>query len=101
MTQIDAHSYELVYVVRPDLGDDGISALNERLTQTISTHGGEVQEVELWGKRNLAYRIGKNSEGYYVLHRYSMLPKGSDDIDRLLRFNEDILRYLVIRTDED
>ena len=100
MTQIDTHSYELVYIVRPDLGDDGIGALNDRLAQIVSAQGGQIQGTEMWGKRNLAYRIGKHSEGYYVLQRYDMLPKGSDEIDRLLRFNEDVLRYLVIRTDE-
>ena len=100
MTQVDTHSYELVYVVRADLGDDGIGALNNRLTQAITAQGGQIQNTELWGKRNLAYRVGKYSEGYYVLHRYDMLPKGSTEIDRLLRYNEDILRYLVIRTDE-
>jgi small subunit ribosomal protein S6 len=100
MTQIDTHSYELVYVVRPDLGDEGISALNDRLKNIVTAQGGVIQGTELWGKRNLAYRIGKNSEGFYVLHRYAMLPKGSEEVDRLLRYNEDVLRYLVIRTDE-
>lgn len=99
MAQVNAHSYELVYVVRPDLGDEGINSLNNRLTQTITGFGGSIQGTEMWGKRNLAYRIGKHSEGYYVLHRYAMQPNGSTEVDRLMRYNEDVLRYLVIRTD--
>ena len=66
MTEIDTHSYELVYIVRPDYGDDGINTLNERLKQVISAQSGEVQTTELWGKRNLAYRIGKSSEVAHI-----------------------------------
>ncbi len=55
----------------------------------------------MWGKRTLAYPIKKLFEGHYVLHRFEMAPNGTGEIDRLLRYNENVLRYLLIRLDED
>lgn len=98
--EIGKHEYEVVVVARPTLGEDGMTALNERLAQTIAGQGGEVTGIEVWGKRTLAYPIRKFFEGIYVLHRVAMPPQGTNEVDRLLRFNEDVIRYLVIRTDE-
>ncbi len=100
MTSTDNHHYEMVYIARPDFGEDGINGLNERLVQTIKTQGGELQVTENWGKRNLAYRIARHSEGHYVLHRYAMPGKGAGELERILRLNENVIRYLVVRTDE-
>ncbi len=94
------HEYELVFVVRPTLGEEGLNTLNDRLAQTIGTQGGEITATELWGKRTLAYPIKKFFEGVYVLHQVAMPPQGTAELDRLLRFNEDVLRFLIMRTDE-
>jgi small subunit ribosomal protein S6 len=100
MEQSNKHGYEMVFITQPNLGDEGVGALNERLVQTIVAQGGEMQSTENWGKRNLAYRIGRYTEGHYILNRYIMPPAGADELERLLRFNENVIRYLVIRTDE-
>ena len=98
MSNLDLRGYELVYIVQPDLNEDGLSALNERVTQTIVAQGGEIAGTELWGKRALAYPIKKKFEGHYMLHRVNMPGSGLDEVERLLRFNEDVMRYLFIRT---
>jgi small subunit ribosomal protein S6 len=100
MAEIGNHEYEVVLVARPTLGDEGMAALNDRFAQAITTQGGEVTGTEMWGKRTLAYPIRKFFEGIYVLHRVAMPPQGTAEVDRLLRLNEDVLRYLVLRTDE-
>lgn len=94
------HEYELVYIAQPDLDEEGMNTLSARFTQTISSFGGAVSNIEPWGRRTLAYPINKFFEGHYVLLRFNMEPNGAEEIDRLLRLNENIIRYLLIRTDE-
>ena len=100
MTDTALHEYELVFIIRPNLGDEGVTALNGRVAQLITSQSGQMQGTELWGKRTLAYPIRRFFEGVYVLHRFAMAPQGTTELERLLRFNEDVLRYLVVRTDE-
>ena len=100
MSGTDRHEYELVYILQPEMSDDSVAGFNERVTGTIAAQDGEMLGIELWGKRALAYPIRNNFEGHYVLQRFQMDPGGTDELERLLRFSEDTLRYLVIRTDE-
>jgi small subunit ribosomal protein S6 len=100
MTEANLHEYEVVFVARPTLNEDGVAALNDRVTGFVGAQSGQVQATELWGKRTLAYPINKFYEGIYVLHRVSLPPQSTPELDRMLRYNEDVLRYLVVRTDE-
>ncbi len=100
MENTEKREYEMVYVAQPDLAEDGLRDLNERLSQLIASQQGTVSGTEMWGKRTLAYPIKKFYEGHYVLHRFQMAPAGTEELDRLLRLNENVLRYLVVRTDE-
>jgi small subunit ribosomal protein S6 len=93
----EQREYELVYVLQGSLDDDGVRDFNERLNQVIETQSGSVTTTEVWGRRTLAYPIGKNFEGHYVLERFQMPPAGTAELDRLLRFNENVMRYLLIR----
>lgn len=92
--------YELVFVLQPEVTDAEITTLNERLAHAISGTGGELSLTELWGKRQLAYPIKNFFEGHYILHRFQMEPQATGEIDRVLRYQEDVLRYLLVRTDE-
>lgn len=100
LTDSGKHEYEAIYILQPKLEEDGLKALNDHFTQIVVGQKGEITTTEPWGKRNLAYTINKFGEGYYMLHRFNMDPKGATEVDRFLRLNEDVLRYLVIRTDE-
>ena len=97
---VDTHEYELVFVLQPDLDEDGVRGFNERLSQVITSQSGTIATTELWGRRTLAYPINRFFEGQYVLLRFAMLPAGATEVDRLLRFSETVLRYLLIRTDD-
>ncbi len=95
-----AHEYEVVYVGQSGLDDEGVKALNERFAQTVANYGGQVSSTEPWGRRNLAYPIKKHFSGHYVLQRFQMPAEGAHEVDRFLRLNEDVIRYLIVRTDE-
>jgi small subunit ribosomal protein S6 len=96
----DQREYELVYVLLGNLDEEGVRNFNDRLNQVITTQAGVVVTTEIWGRRTLAYPIGKNFDGIYILQRFQMVPSGIDEVDRYLRFNENVIRYLVIRNDE-
>jgi len=100
MESTETREYEMVYIAQPDIGDDGLRQLNERLTQAITSQQGAISATEIWGKRTLAYQIKKFYEGHYILHRFQMAPEGTEELDRLLRLNENVLRYLIVRTDD-
>ncbi len=102
MTEVtmNLHEYEVVYIAQSGLDDEGVTGLNQRFAQTVVTYGGQVISTEPWGRRNLAYPIKKNFNGHYVLQRFQMPAQGTTELERFLRLSEDVLRYLIVRTDE-
>jgi small subunit ribosomal protein S6 len=100
MSSAELRSYELVYVMKTSLDDAALNTFDGRVRDAVTAQGGSDLNSEVWGKRNLAYPIDRNFDGYYVVHRFQMEPTGTEALDRLLRFNEDVLRYLLVRKDE-
>ncbi len=92
-------SYELTYILRP-LDEPALTAVNERITNMIATSGGEITARNDWGKRRLAYPIKKLNEGLYVSLQVNLPPQAVRSIERSLQLSDDVLRYLVIRVDE-
>ena len=93
-------TYEVVYVVQPELDEEGLTGLLESVTQTIAANGGEMVKTEPMGRRRLAYDLGRHSEANYVLVHAKMERQALDELDRRLKLSEDVLRYLVVRLDE-
>jgi small subunit ribosomal protein S6 len=98
--EVEVREYELVYVLQPGMDDAAIQGFEKRMADLITAQGGQDVVTEPWGKRNLAYPIKRYFEGYYILHRFAMPPSGADELDRTLRYNEDVIRYLLMRQDE-
>ena len=94
------HEYEMVWVIQPEASEERIADLKSRISQVIQREGGHISAIDVWGKRTLAYPIKKYFEGYYLLYHFEMDPEGTDELERLIRFTEDIIRHLVIRLDE-
>jgi small subunit ribosomal protein S6 len=89
--------YENVFIARQDVPAAQVDALTESLTALIKEQGGEVAKKEYWGLRNLAYRIKKNRKGHYVLLCIDAPAAAVKELERNLRLNEDILRFLTVR----
>jgi small subunit ribosomal protein S6 len=92
--------YELVLVVSPDAGDEGFPATVERVSKFIQERGGEIKDVEPWGRRRLAYPIGRFTEGLYAVTHFSLEPDQVRALEGNLDLAEDILRHLVVRYEE-
>jgi len=92
--------YENVFIARQDISGAQVDALADQFTQLIAENGGEVKKRENWGLRNLAYRMKKNRKGHYILFNVDAPAAAIAELERTMRINEDVLRYLTIRVDE-
>jgi len=92
--------YENVLIARQDLSATQVEGIVENLEGVIKENGGSVEKKEFWGLRSLAYKIKKNRKGHYVLMNIDAPAPAVHEMERLMRLNEDILRYQTIRVDE-
>ena len=92
-------SYETLFVVRPDLGEEAIDAVVNKFTSLIADNGGAVESVNEWGKRRLAYPIEKFVEGYYVLVNFKSEAALPAELNRVFGITDEILRYIVVRSE--
>ena len=93
-------NYESVLIARQDLGASQVNSIVEDLSNVIKKEGGEVVRVDNWGLKNLAYRIKKNRKGYYVLLNIEAPAKAVAEYERVMRVNEDIIRYMTVKVEE-
>ncbi len=91
--------YENVFIARQDISSTQAEALTEQFATLIAEQGGKVTKKEQWGLRNIAYRIKKNRKGHYVLMNIEAPPAAITEMERQMRINEDVLRYLTVRVD--
>jgi small subunit ribosomal protein S6 len=89
--------YETVFIARQDLSPAQVEDLTKGFTKIITDGGGKVHKTESWGLKSLSYRIKKNRKGHYVLIETDTPPEALIEMERNLRLNEDILRYLTVR----
>lgn len=93
--------YEELFIVKPDSTDELVDPLVEQMTQLIVKDGGNVQLTEKWGTRKLAYQVGRYLEGYYILLRFEASGSTIKEIERRLRVNDLVIKYLTVRLDEE
>ncbi len=93
-------SYEVALIIRPDVEEEAQQQLIERLSQVLAAEGGQVDNVETWGRRRLAYPIDKVNEGYYYFIQGQFSSSALPELERAAKLSEDILRHMVIRQDE-
>ena len=92
--------YESVLIARQDLGASQVNSIVSDLSEVIKKEGGEVVRVDNWGLKNLAYRIKKNRKGHYVLLNISAPANAIAEYERVMRVNEDIIRYMTVRVED-
>ncbi len=92
--------YELVLVVSPEAGEEGFPVTVDRVHGLIKERGGEVKNVDRWGRRRLAYPLDRFTEGYYSITQFTLDPQDVRAIEGSLDLADDVLRHLVVRMDE-
>jgi small subunit ribosomal protein S6 len=93
--------YELVYVVSPDATEEQVTDLHTQVEQIVQRLGGTIDKTENWGRRKLAYVIGRHKEATYVLELIDGTGELMKEIDRRLKVSDLVIRHLVVRIDED
>src|SRR5687767_12792811 len=96
-----SRKYELVYIVSPDATDEQVADLHAQVEAIVQRIGGQLEKTDNWGRRKLAYEIGRHKEGTYVLE---VINGGGDlikEIDRRLKVTDLVIRHLVVRVDAE
>lgn len=91
--------YESVFIARQDISSAQVEGLADAFAQIIQDNGGKVTKREYWGLRNVAYRIKKNRKAHYVLFNIDGPAAAVNEMERTMRINEDVLRYLTVRVE--
>ena len=91
--------YETVFIARQDISSAQAETLAETYSQMIAENGGQVTKTEHWGLKTLAFRMNKNRKGHYVLFNIDGPSAAVLEMERNMRINEDVLRYMSIRVD--
>ena len=92
--------YEHVYLARQDASTQQVEELTAQLKGVIEGLGGSIAKNEYWGVKSLSYRLRKNRKAHFTLMNVNAPPAAINEIERLERLNEDVLRYLTIRVEE-
>ncbi len=92
--------YEELFILKPDAGEEAADAAIEQIRTTVTGASGTIDKVEKWGIRRFAYRLAKLNEGYYVLVQFSSSPEVVKEIERRLRVNDLVVKYITVRIDE-
>ena len=87
--------YEVLYIINPTLGEEGIAALVEKFKAMVEAEG-TLLSIDEWGKRRLAYAIDYKTEGYYVLMSFTSGPEFPKELDRILGITEGIMRSMIV-----
>ena len=94
------NKYELAIIFSPVLDEEALKAEVERIQGYITRFEGEIEKVDDWGKRKLAYEINKQTEGFYMFISFSAPPAAPHELEDRIRIRENVLRYLIVRQPE-
>ena len=97
----EKRTYEVMYIVTPDAADTDVTTINENLQGVIESQGATVVRLDNMGRRKLAYEIDRKTEGHYVLFEIEGSGKEILELERRMRVNDMIIRYLTVRVDEE
>jgi small subunit ribosomal protein S6 len=93
--------YELVYLLPPDITEAQVTELHEQIVAVVARLHGQIERTENWGRKRLAYDIGHNKEGVYVLEVINGSGELMKELDRRLRVMDQVIRHMVVRVDEE
>ena len=97
----EKRTYEVVFIIDPATGEEDSTRLIENLQKIVTDQGGTITKSESMGRRQLAYKIGRNTEGNYMLFEIDGTGREIAELERRMRVSDQVMRYLTVRVDED
>ncbi|AND86282.1 30S ribosomal protein S6 [Clostridium tyrobutyricum] len=92
--------YETIFILHPSLDEEACKANIEKFKGVIENGGGVIDNVDVWGKRKLAYEIKKVNEGYYTLINFSADPELPKELDRVFRITDGVVRHIIVNNEK-
>ncbi|MBU3091145.1 30S ribosomal protein S6 [Clostridium sp. CM028] len=92
--------YETIFILHPSLDEEAVKANVEKFKGVIENNGGEIENVDAWGKRKLAYEIQKVGEGHYTLINFNAKPELPKELDRVFRITDSVIRHIIINPEK-
>ena len=92
--------YETIVIVRPGAGETEFSAVSDKVTGTIEGFGGSIVRTDRWGLKKLAYPINKEIQGDFLYVEYAGLPDGVKEMERLIRIDDRVIKFMTVKTQE-
>jgi small subunit ribosomal protein S6 len=96
----DSKYYELIVALKPLLPDDVRKELHQEFVNMVTDNGGEMLDVDVWGKRYLAYKISGHNEGYYIIYTFTLGSSFIAEFRRQLELKQDVLRYMITEVED-
>ena len=93
------NDYELMFILPPNLEEEAVASTTERVRSYVTARGGEVQSLEPWGRRRLAYPIERFHEGNFHIAHFTLGPEHAIEVDHSLKLNEQVIRHMIVRLD--
>ena len=90
--------YEVIFIVKP-LDEEAINGVVAKFENIITTNGGNIDKIDRWGKKRLAYEIKDNTDGYYCLFYITAEPAVINEVDRVMKITDEILKHMIIKDD--
>ncbi|HEY3375224.1 MAG TPA: 30S ribosomal protein S6 [Candidatus Aquicultor sp.] len=90
-------NYECMIILEPTLEAEAIDALITRFSDLVNNNGGKLENINKWGRRRLAYQIGQNNEGYYTIMTFQGENQTIDELDRVLKITDGVIRHMIVR----
>lgn len=90
------NKYECIFIIDPEIGEEGIQALVEKFKNLLETSA-QLEGMDEWGKRKLAYEIADKTEGYYVLADFSANSDFPRELERIFKITDGVLKYMIIK----
>lgn len=94
------HQYELMVILNPEIDERMVPAALDKFLKVITADGGSIDNVDIWGKRRLAYEIQKKNEGVYAVVAFTATSAATQELDRQLKLSEQVMRTKVLRAEE-
>ena len=94
------HQYELMVILTPEIDERQVAPTLDKFLKVITNDGGSIENVDIWGKRRLAYEIQQKTEGIYAVVNFTATSAATQELDRQLKLNEQIMRTKVLRAEE-
>ena len=94
------HQYELMVILNPEIDERMVPAALDKFLKVITADGGSIDNVDIWGKRRLAYEIQKKTEGVYAVVAFTATSAATQELDRQLKLSEQVMRTKVLRAEE-